>query len=113
MAEVRSTIVCPGCGHRKCEIAPEDACQYFYQSKIGVVLKPKRGIAASSALRIEVSIRATERWMLSSTSTAGFRVCGLRLAYCRWCGFFAFYAAYPQKRITAEIELIDKRNVQT
>ena len=28
-------------------------------------------------------------------------------------GFFAFYKAYPQKRITAEIELIDKRNVQT
>jgi hypothetical protein len=27
--------------------------------------------------------------------------------------FFAFYTAYPQKRITAEIELIDKRNVQT
>ena len=26
---------------------------------------------------------------------------------------FAFYTAYPQKRITAEIELIDKRNVQT
>jgi len=27
--------------------------------------------------------------------------------------FFAFYKAYPQKRITAEIELIDKQNVQT
>ena len=26
---------------------------------------------------------------------------------------FAFHKAYPQKRITAEIELIDKRNVQT
>ena len=32
-----------------------------------------------------------------------------------WAGttLFAFYKAYPQKRITAEIELIDKRNVQT
>jgi hypothetical protein len=26
---------------------------------------------------------------------------------------FAFYTAYPQKRITAEIELIDNRNMQT
>jgi hypothetical protein len=25
--------------------------------------------------------------------------------------FFVFYKAYPQKRITAEVELIDKRNV--
>jgi hypothetical protein len=64
--------------------------------------------------RCKVSDRATERWMLSSTSTAGFTVCGLRLAHCRWrATFFAFYTAYPQKRITAEIELIDKRNVQT
>jgi hypothetical protein len=32
-----------------------------------------------------------------------------------WAGtmLFAFYKAYPQKRITAEIELIDKRNLQT
>jgi hypothetical protein len=63
--------------------------------------------------RCEVSIRATKRWMLSSTSTAWFTVCDLRLAHCRWRDVFAFYTAYPQKRITAEIELIDKRNVQT
>ena len=63
--------------------------------------------------RCEVSIRATERWMLSSTSTAGFTVCGLRLAHCRWRDVFAFHTAFPQKRITAEVELIDKRNVQT
>jgi hypothetical protein len=31
MAEVRSTIVCPACGHRESEIIPEDACQYFYK----------------------------------------------------------------------------------
>jgi hypothetical protein len=32
-----------------------------------------------------------------------------------WAGttLFAFYKAYPQKRITAEIELIDKWNLQT
>ena len=50
MAAVRSTIVCPACGHRESEIIPEDACQYFYQCKgCRVVLKPKKGIAASSA----------------------------------------------------------------
>jgi len=40
--EVRSTIKCPGCGHRESEIMPEDACQYFYKCKgCGAVLKPK------------------------------------------------------------------------
>ena len=44
MAAVRSTIVCPACGHRGSEIIPEDACQYFYQCKgCRVVLKPRRG----------------------------------------------------------------------
>jgi hypothetical protein len=44
MAEVRSTIVCPACGHRESEIIPEDACQYFYKCKgCRVVLKPKKG----------------------------------------------------------------------
>ncbi len=44
MAEVRSTIVCPACGHRESEIMPEDACQYFYKCKgCRVVLKPKKG----------------------------------------------------------------------
>ena len=116
MAAVRSTIVCPACGHRESEIMPEDACQYFYQCK-GV---PRAAEAEKGGLlrlllvrRCEVSIRTTKRWMLSSTSTARFTVCGLRLAHCRWRDIFAFYKAYPQKRITAEIELIDKRNVQT
>jgi hypothetical protein len=61
--------------------------------------------------RCEVSIRATKRWMLSNARTARLTVCGLRLAHGRWRDVFAFYEAYPQKRITAEIELIDKRNV--
>ena len=44
MAEVRSTIVCPACGHRESEIIPEDACRYFYQCNgCRVVLKPKKG----------------------------------------------------------------------
>ena len=63
--------------------------------------------------RCEVSIRATKRWMLSSARAAGFTAYGLRLAHGRWRDVFPFYEGYPQKRITAEIELIDKRNVQT
>ena len=44
MAAVRSTIVCPACGHRESEIMPEDACQYFYKCKAcGTLMKPKRG----------------------------------------------------------------------
>ncbi len=42
--EVRSTIVCPACGHRESEIMPEDACQYFYKCKsCGVVMRPIKG----------------------------------------------------------------------
>ncbi|MFQ5518593.1 MAG: GDCCVxC domain-containing (seleno)protein, partial [Mariprofundus sp.] len=26
-----STITCPGCGHRKKETMPTDACQWFYE----------------------------------------------------------------------------------
>ncbi len=44
MAEMRSTITCPVCGHRHSEIMPEDAIQYFYKcGGCGSVVKPKRG----------------------------------------------------------------------
>ncbi len=44
MAEVRSTITCPTCGHHEAEIMPEDACQYFYKCKAcGVVMRPIKG----------------------------------------------------------------------
>ena len=48
--EMTSTIVCPACEHRESEIMPEDECQFFYKCKgCGLVMKPKKGIAASSA----------------------------------------------------------------
>ena len=60
MAEVRSTIVCPACGHRESEIMPEDVCQYFYKCKgCRVVLKPKKGITASSAPTFPTAQRNT------------------------------------------------------
>ena len=44
MAEGRSTITCPTCGHHEAEIMAEDACQYFYKCKAcGVVMRPIRG----------------------------------------------------------------------
>jgi rubredoxin len=44
MAEVRSTITCPACGHHEAEMMPEDACQYFYKCKAcGVVMRPQKG----------------------------------------------------------------------
>ncbi len=44
MIERRSTLTCPGCGHQETEIMPTDACQYFYDCKVGgSVLKPKPG----------------------------------------------------------------------
>ena len=33
MAEIRSTIVCPACGHRENEIMPEDAANIFTNAK--------------------------------------------------------------------------------
>ena len=41
---IRSTITCPGCGHRSTETMPTDACQYIYVCKqCGMQLKPKKG----------------------------------------------------------------------
>lgn len=42
--ELKSTITCPNCGHKKEEIMPTDACQFFYEcEKCKSVLKPKQG----------------------------------------------------------------------
>ena len=41
---LRSTIVCPHCGHRQAETMPTNSCQYFYDCKgCGEVLRPKAG----------------------------------------------------------------------
>lgn len=42
--ELKSTITCPQCGHKKDELMPTDACQYFYEcEKCKTVIKPKQG----------------------------------------------------------------------
>ena len=42
--ELQSTITCPNCGHKKKEIMPTDACQFFYEcEQCKTVLKPKQG----------------------------------------------------------------------
>ncbi len=42
--ELESTITCPTCGHKKKEIMPTDACQFFYEcEQCKTVLKPKQG----------------------------------------------------------------------
>lgn len=44
IVELSSTISCPICGHKKDEIMPTDACQYFYECEnCKVLLKPKQG----------------------------------------------------------------------
>ncbi|MDX1575906.1 MAG: GDCCVxC domain-containing (seleno)protein [Kiloniellales bacterium] len=44
MIELRSTLTCPHCGHRRAETMPTDFCQFFYDCKgCGQVLKPKAG----------------------------------------------------------------------
>ena len=41
---LRSTITCPVCGHRKVEKMPVDACVHFYEcEECKTVLKPKQG----------------------------------------------------------------------
>ena len=39
--ELKSEITCPNCNHKKMEIMPIDACQYFYKCKnCTTLLKP-------------------------------------------------------------------------
>src|SRR5258708_36586485 len=42
--QLKSTLTCPGCGHRSVETMPTDACQFFYDCKgCGERLKPLAG----------------------------------------------------------------------
>jgi hypothetical protein len=42
--ELKSTITCPKCGHKKEEEMPTDACSWFYECEnCKVVLKPLQG----------------------------------------------------------------------
>lgn len=42
--ELKSTLTCPNCGHKKEELMPTDACQYFYEcEKCKKMLKPLEG----------------------------------------------------------------------
>lgn len=42
--QLKSAITCPECCHKKEEIIPTDACQYFYEcEKCRTVLKPQQG----------------------------------------------------------------------
>lgn len=42
--ELQSVITCPHCGHKKAEIMPTDACQFFYECEnCKQVIKPKKG----------------------------------------------------------------------
>lgn len=42
--EIRSEITCPHCTHRKVEVMPSDACQFFYECAVcHALLRPKAG----------------------------------------------------------------------
>jgi predicted ferric reductase len=42
--ELKSTLTCPNCEHKKDEIMPTDACQFFYECEnCKTVLRPKQG----------------------------------------------------------------------
>ncbi|MFO1117706.1 MAG: GDCCVxC domain-containing (seleno)protein [Beijerinckiaceae bacterium] len=42
--ELRSEITCPHCGHRRVEVMPTDACQFFYECQnCHAMLRPKTG----------------------------------------------------------------------
>jgi len=44
MVELYSTVTCPGCGYRKRERMPTDACVFFYVCEgCGAMLKPLKG----------------------------------------------------------------------
>ncbi|MBR9859335.1 hypothetical protein GYB22_01005 [bacterium] len=41
---LESELTCPSCGHKKVEIMPTDACQYFYECEnCHSLLKPRHG----------------------------------------------------------------------
>ena len=41
---LESTLTCPNCGHRKTEVMPTDACQYYYECEAcHTLLKPNEG----------------------------------------------------------------------
>ena len=41
---LKSELTCPNCGHKKEEVMPLDACQFFYGCEnCKVALKPKKG----------------------------------------------------------------------
>ena len=84
MVEVRSTIVCPGCGHREREIVPEDACQYFYKCKAcGALMKPKSGDCCVFCSYGDAKCPSAQRnaGCCRAHRTARFTVRGLRLAH--------------------------------
>jgi len=42
--ELKSTVTCPECGHKKEETMPTDACQFFYKcDNCEAILKPLKG----------------------------------------------------------------------
>ena len=42
--ELKSTLRCPNCGHKKDEMMPTEACQYFYEcDQCKTILKPLKG----------------------------------------------------------------------
>ncbi len=44
LIELRSTITCPNCGHKKHEAMPTDACAYYYEcEKCKTLLRPLKG----------------------------------------------------------------------
>jgi len=51
---LQSTITCPKCVHKKEEIMPTDACQYFYECEsCHEVLKPKDGDNTVSVITLK------------------------------------------------------------
>jgi hypothetical protein len=75
MAEVRSTVVCPACGHRENEIMSEDACQYFYKCRgCGIIMKPKAGVCcvfcSYGDMKCPAVQRTARRW---GDDDAGFQ----------------------------------------
>ena len=41
---LESAITCPQCAHKRTEVMPTDACQFFYECKgCSGLLKPNRG----------------------------------------------------------------------
>jgi uncharacterized Zn finger protein len=59
---LESEITCPKCGHKKTEVMPTDACQWYYECEsCHALLKPKTGDCCYFALMAQSHVHRSRK----------------------------------------------------